>query len=193
MLRLSLVLSLLALPLLACSTDPDPTDPDPTNPDPTDPDPDLERCKGFSFPLDPPVTVTHTSTCNSTACGNGLNPPTAGPHCAFPLACQVFDAEQPPCNWLHNLEHGHAVFLYNCPEGCPEEVAKLEAARNEAFIGTNSVRRALVAPAPGLPHRIAAILWRRAYLADTADPEALHCLLRFQDQGVPEPRVPCAP
>ncbi len=172
MIRLSLaLLPLLVFPLLACSTE--------------------DECDRFTFTLAPETAATHTSTCTSTACGNGMNPPTAGPHCRDTLACQVYDTEQAPCFWLHNLEHGHAVFLYNCPEGCPEEVARLEQARNEARAGGNGVRRALVAPASGMPHRIAAILWRRAYLADSADPEALRCLLQLQDQEAPEPGLAC--
>ncbi|HVG60325.1 MAG TPA: DUF3105 domain-containing protein [Hyalangium sp.] len=175
MLRLSFVLlSLLVSQSLACSTDAE------------------DACDRFTFTLAPQAAATHVSSCSSTACGNGLNPPTAGPHCAFPLACQAYDTEQPPCAWLHNLEHGHAVFLYSCPEGCPEEIAKLEQARNEARTGGNGVRRALVAPAPGLPNRVAALLWRRAYLADSADPEALRCLLQLQDQEAPEPGLACA-
>src|SRR5689334_4317457 len=58
--------------------------------------------------------TTHLSSCSDPACGNGANPPTGGPHCATPLACQNFTAEQPVCNWVHNLEHGHLVLLYNC-------------------------------------------------------------------------------
>jgi hypothetical protein len=173
MLRLSLVLPLLSLPLLACSS--------------SDPD----GCDRFDFPLAPQVSATHTQTCTSE-CGNKLNPPNAGPHCGVTLACQTYDTEQPLCIWLHNLEHGHVVFLYNCPEGCPDELAKLEQARNEVPLGSNGVRRALVAPASGLPNRVAALLWRRTYLADTADPEALHCLLQLQDRDAPEPGLNCA-
>lgn len=173
MLRLSLVLPLLSLPLLACSS--------------TDPD----GCDRFDFPLAPQVSATHTQTCSSE-CGNKMNPPNAGPHCAFTLACQSYEIEQPQCSWLHNLEHGHAVFLYNCPEGCPDEVAKLKQAQSEASVGSNGVRRALVVPASGLPNRVAALLWRRTYLADTADPEALRCLLQLQDQEAPEPGLGCA-
>lgn len=175
MFRLSLVLSLLSFSLLACSSS------------------ESDGCDRFDFPQAPQVSAAHVcSFTPSTACGNGLNPPTAGPHCSLTLACQTYDTEQPSCFWLHNLEHGHAVFLYNCPEGCPEEVAKLEQARNEARVGSNGVRRAVVAPASGLPNRVAAILWRRVYLADMADPEALHCLLQLQDQDVPEPGLNCA-
>jgi hypothetical protein len=178
MLRLSCALSLVLSTLLACgSTEPE----------------DPEGCARFSFPLAPDVSAGHTSSCSSTACGNGQNPPTAGPHCGTTLACRVHDTEQPPCVWLHNLEHGHAVFLYDCPDGCPEELAKLEAARSQARVGSNGVRRAVVAPAAGLPHRVAALLWRRAYTADSADPEALRCLLQLQDRDAPEPGLACAP
>ena len=172
MIRLSLLL-LLSLPLLACSTESD-------------------GCDRFEFTLAPQTLATHVSTCSSTSCGNGLSPPNAGPHCSTTLSCQVFETEQSSCMWLHNLEHGHAVFLYDCPEGCPDEVARLMQARNEARVGSNGVRRAVVAPASGLPNRIAALLWRRTYLADTADPEALQCLLQLQDQEAPEPGLNCA-
>jgi hypothetical protein len=165
-------LPLLLLPtLLACSTE-------------------AEPCERFSFPLAPEPSTAHIS-CSSSACGNGMNPPNAGAHCGSILNCRVYDTEQPACVWLHNLEHGHAVFLYDCPEGCPEELAKLEQAMNEAPAGSNGVRRALIAPASGLTNRVAAILWRRSYLADSADPEALRCLLQLQDQDAPEPGLSC--
>lgn len=178
MFRLSSLLPFLMLPtLLACASSNSVS----------------EECERFEFPLAPGASAAHTSTCSSTACGNGLNPPNAGPHCGSTLACRVYDTEQAPCMWLHNLEHGHVVFLYDCPDGCPEEVAKLEEAQQAANAGGNNVRRAIVAPASGLPQRVAALLWRRSYLADSADPEALRCLLQYQDQDAPEPDLSCSP
>ncbi len=166
--------ALLLAPLLACST---------SGPD----------CSRFEIPLSPPPSSTNHIACTSTACGDGLNPPTSGPHCSSTLRCQVHDTEQSRCTWLHNLEHGHAVFLYNCPEGCPEIVAALESARQQAKVGSNGVIRALVAPDSRLPTRVAALLWRRAWVADTPDPEALRCLLSFQDDEAPEPELTCLP
>jgi hypothetical protein len=154
---------------------------------------DPEGCERFEFTLAPEASAAHVASCTSTACGNGMNPPSAGPHCGTTLSCRVYDSEQPSCSWLHNLEHGHAVFLYNCPEGCPDEVAKLEQLQKEAKRGGNDVPRAIVAPASGLPNRVAALLWRRTYLADSADPEALRCLLALQDKEAPEPGLSCAP
>jgi len=33
----------------------------------------------------------------------------------------------PPGFWVHNLEHGAVVITYNCPGGCPAEVAAAQA------------------------------------------------------------------
>src|SRR5688572_30508297 len=68
----------------------------------------------------------HLSSCDDECCGNGENPPTGGGHCATPLPCRVFSTAQQRCRWIHNLEHGHVVLAYRCPQGCPEVVAALE-------------------------------------------------------------------
>ncbi|WP_141617252.1 DUF3105 domain-containing protein [Myxococcus sp. AB036A] len=152
---------------------------------------DADACERFSFPLSAPSPSHHLDTCSSEGCGNGENPPNSGLHCGSVAPCGSASEPVSPCLYVHNLEHGHAVFLYNCPDGCPDEVAKLEAAAATAPRGGNAVRRALVAPDPTLPRRVAAMLWRRTYLADSTDPEALRCLLRLQDVDAPEPRLTC--
>lgn len=149
-------------------------------------------CSPYTFETAPvPASAAHLA-CSSTACGNGLVPPSAGDHCAETLACGVHASPQSSCRWLHNLEHGHAVFLYNCPEGCPELVERLRALAAAAPRGSNGVPRALVAPDPGLPTRAAALLWRLRYLDDDPTPEALACFLRLQDTTAPEKFLPCA-
>lgn len=168
--------ALLLAPLLACG--------------PSDLGPD---CSQYEIPLSPPPASSRHLTCTSTTCGDGQNPPTSGDHCGDTLRCRIYDTEQNRCVWLHNLEHGHAVFLYNCPEGCPETVAILEALRQEAKLGSNGVVRAVVAPDSRLPQRVAALLWRRAWVGDTADPNALRCLLQHQDAEAPEPNLGCFP
>ena len=155
--------------------------------------PEDAECARYDFPLSPAPENTRHVACSSTACGDGLNPPTSGPHCANTLSCRVYDAEPNRCLWLHNLEHGHAVFLYNCPEGCPELVASLTGLQREARVGGNGVTRALVVPDSGIPTRVAALLWRRSWSADAVDPDALRCLLKLQDEGAPEPELPCLP
>lgn len=156
----------------------------------TEADPDA-ACARFNFPLSDPSPSHHLDSCSTDGCGNGENPPNSGLHCGNVAPCYHHTEPVHPCLYIHNLEHGHAVFLYNCPDGCPDEVAKLEAAAATAPRGGNGVHRALVAPAPQLPQRIAAMLWRRTYLADSADPEALRCLMQLQDRGAPEPFLTC--
>jgi hypothetical protein len=169
--------ALLLVPMLACG---------PSEPEPLD-------CSRYDLTLfQPPEGARHLA-CTSTACGGGLNPPTSGDHCGDTLRCRLYDTEQSRCVWLHNLEHGHAVFLYNCPEGCPDTVATLDAIRREAKAGSNGVVRAVVAPDSRIPMRVAALLWRRAWVADTPDPSALRCLLQLQDLDAPEANLPCFP
>jgi|GEM_PF-1809815 len=155
--------------------------------------PDDGECANYDFPLSPPPASARHLTCSSSACGDGLNPPTSGDHCADTLRCRVHDTEPNRCVWLHNLEHGHAVFLYNCPDGCPDIVATLEGLQREARTGSNGVARALVAPDSRIPTRVAALLWRRSWSADSPDPTALRCLLRLQDLEAPEANLSCLP
>ena len=35
--------------------------------------------------------------------------------------------------YLHDAEHGAIVLLYNCPDGCPEVVAGIEAIEPQAL------------------------------------------------------------
>ena len=131
----------------------------------------------------------HVASCSDPTCGNGLNPPTAGPHCGSTLACRVFTAEQSRCTWVHNLEHGHAVLLYNCPSGCPEIVAGLQA----IYDASPSPKRMIVAPDPNIPTAVAAVVWGWSWTGDTADATAIGCLLAHQDEEAPERGLGCAP
>jgi hypothetical protein len=165
---------LLLVPLLACgSTEPD--------------------CSRYPFQLSPPPAASTHVACTSTTCGDGLNPPTSGYHCSSTLSCKSYDTEQNRCVWLHNLEHGHAVFLYNCPEGCTDLVNSLDSLRQEASVGGNGVVRSVIAPDSQLPNRVAVLLWRRAWLSDTVNPDAVRCLLQLQDANAPEPGLLCSP
>jgi len=129
----------------------------------------------------------HVATCGDPACGNGLDPPNAGPHCGITAACQVFSSPQPPCEWIHNLEHGHVVLAYNCPSGCPEIVAGLQQVWTEAA----SPKRILVTPDPAMGHAVAAIVWGTSWSGDQLDLDAIRCVAALQDVDAPEPGLPC--
>jgi len=58
------------------------------------------------------------------------NPPTSGCHYNLgygtaPIQAGAYDQPIQPEYWVHNLEHGYIVVLYNCPSGCSSEFQQL--------------------------------------------------------------------
>lgn len=153
--------------------------------------PQPAECSAFTFDRTPGGANNHVAC--TDACGNSANPPTGGPHCGSLLSCRLYDNEQGRCVWLHNLEHGHAVLLYNCPEGCPEVTSQLEALREQAPRGSNGVPRALVVADLAMPQRVAAVVWGASWSGDAVNEDAIRCLLRLQDGEAPEANLACAP
>ena len=132
------------------------------------------------------LATDHSSSCDDTACGNGDDVPVGGLHCAPPLLCRVYTEPQRRCQWLHNLEHGHVVLLYNCPEGCPEDVAALQR-----HFDAQLPHRILVAPDASLPGRISALVWAHGWLGDAYDQDAVNTLMQKQDVDAPEAGLSC--
>jgi Protein of unknown function (DUF3105) len=128
----------------------------------------------------------HLVSCDDTACGDGTAAPVGGPHCGTWLSCRKYTEEQKRCSWIHNLEHGHAVLLYNCPGGCPDDVAALER-----HFDAQLPRRILVAPDARIPKRIAALVWGHGWLGDAYDLAGVRGVLDLQDADAPEPGLPC--
>lgn len=81
--------------------------------------------------------------------------------------------------WMHNAEHGGVILLYNCPDGCAEDVAALAAvaaARPQDSSCAAPIRnRILIAADPKLPAgtKIAAVAWNAYYTATCVDAAAL--------------------
>jgi hypothetical protein len=106
------------------------------------------------------------------------NPPSSGPHYPIWAAFQAYTTPVPRGYYVHDLEHGAIVFLYNCGSaGCPEVVSTLQAASDSllddplcAQQGGPGVRvRTVITPDPLIPTRVAAAAWGWIYLADCAD------------------------
>lgn len=132
----------------------------------------------------------HVASCDDPGCGEASNPPLGGPHCPMWSPCRVFDAGVSRCSWLHNLEHGHAVLAYNCPEGCPEIVSALTAIWQQAHDSGNT--RVLVTPDSALPSRVAAVVWGWGWVGNTLDADAIHAVLSHQDEEAPEHGLACS-
>ena len=136
----------------------------------------------------------HLASCSDQCCGDGNNPPTSGGHCPSTLPCRVYTSEQLRCQWLHNVEHGHLVLLYNCPEGCPEIVSALEAIWQSRPAGPNGARRAVLAPDTKIPGAVAAVVFGHSWVGDAVDQAEIDAVIARQDEaGVPEPGLLCAP
>lgn len=137
------------------------------------------------------LATTHLASCDDPGCGEAANPPLGGPHCGTWSTCRVFDAAVPRCNWLHNLEHGHAVLAFNCPEGCPDLVKALTALWKEQQDLGNG--RVLVTPDPKLPSKVAALVWGWGWTGATVDAAAVRAVLAHQDEDAPERGEACSP
>jgi hypothetical protein len=149
---------------------------------------------GCTDPADPPggksqepvgscdglVTTEHNTAAPHVEPGTDVewtnNPPTSGPH--YPVWA-AWDREYPTLPrgyYVHNLEHGGIVLLYNCADGCPDVVEQLRnVARNmepDSTCTSPITKRVVIAPDPLLPEgvQIAAVAWNAAYTASCYDP-----------------------
>ncbi len=94
-------------------------------------------------------------------------PPVGGRHdrCWAPYG--VHEQELAARNWVHNLEHGAVVLLYNCPDGCDDEVAVLSSVA--ASMAPSTV---IVSPYSDMEARFAAVAWGWRMLLGCADEAA---------------------
>jgi hypothetical protein len=102
-------------------------------------------------------------------------PPHSGKH--YPVWSSAGEKDEPVERgfWVHNLEHGWIVLVYNCPDGCDAELARLREvldARPDLDI--------LLTPDPLLGgSRFAAISWTWVYAFEDPVVDQLLC---FVDQ-----------
>jgi len=68
----------------------------------------------------PPTTVVYTHDPPTSGCHYSLGSGTA------PISPGVYDKRVDPEYWVHNLEHGYIVVLYNCSAGCASDIATLK-------------------------------------------------------------------
>jgi hypothetical protein len=120
----------------------------------------------------PPASAAHLVAC--TPVSYDTDPPSGGEHYAIWPAFQSYDFPVPAGFLVHALEHGTVVFWYNCPEGCADEVAEVEAfiaslPEDPECIGMGATRRAILTPSPTLGSRWAASAWGFALSADCFD------------------------
>jgi hypothetical protein len=106
------------------------------------------------------------------------NPPSSGPHYPIWAAYAAYSSPVPRGYYVHDLEHGAIVFLYNCGDAasCPDVVAALTAASNSipddplcSAAGQGVRVRTVITPDPLLDVPVAAAAWGFTYKAQCAD------------------------
>ncbi len=103
-------------------------------------------------------------------------PPTSGSHYSqagiAPVAWQTIGTLQPEV-WVHNLEHGGIVVLYNCPSGCDDLQKQLTTYVNsivppEPQYGEYKVIMSPYSEGMGT-HKVALLAWDRIEFLDVYD------------------------
>ena len=115
------------------------------------------------------------------------NPPASGPH--WPMwqePWQPYPGGLPRERWVHNLEHGGVVLLYNCPSGCDAVIAGLTAIWQATPPDQFNEQRLLVVPDSQMPHKVAAVAWGWRWQGDTVDMNAIRCFITDRYDRAPE-------
>jgi hypothetical protein len=107
-------------------------------------------------------------------------PPTGGDHnpCWAEWGVHVEAVEDE--RWVHNLEHGGVAFLYNCPAGCPDEVAAMTA------LVEGLPAWALLSPYSEMEAPFAVVSWQRRLVLQCADIDAMRAFYEDNVNHAPE-------
>lgn len=111
-------------------------------------------------------------------------PPTSGPHYDTPAPWGRATAPIAEETWVHNLEHGGIVALYNCPEGCPELVSRLETLLKTGPRSRYGYVKLLLVPYNKTPNRLTLVAWQHYLpLNDYDDAAVRNFIIKYQDHG----------
>jgi Protein of unknown function (DUF3105) len=139
----------------------------------------------------PPAKVQYNHDPPTSGCHYSLGPPDPAP-----IQPGVYGQVIAPEHWVHNLEHGYIAVLYNCPQGCPDDVQKLIAWRktlppDPAANGAIPYAKVIVLPWPSMAKKFAAVAWDWYIGWDTLDISKVQA---FYDNHVGHsPESPTAP
>lgn len=107
------------------------------------------------------------------------NPPASGSHWSqlgiAPVAAGFYEEQLEEEQWVHNLEHGYVVVLYDCGEACTSGLLKdLEAFFDNAPPSpTFGNVKLVVTQYTGLPYLVTAVAWDVQRHFDAFDEAAL--------------------
>jgi Protein of unknown function (DUF3105) len=109
-------------------------------------------------------------------------PPAGGDHNICWAIWGIHTDAVPAERWVHNLEHGGIVFLYNCPDDCGKDAAALSAIT--AFVGRH--QQALITRYDGMTKKFAAVSWGHRFVSNCIDPQAAAAFYAVHVDRAPE-------
>ena len=135
-----------------------------------------------SFPDQGGTHIQHGQTHPAYA----SKPPTSGWHYADAIAPWGISS-QPLTDevQVHDLEHGGVGVQYDCPDGCPDVVSRLETI-------VNSYRsKVFLAPYPGAGHKIVLTAWTHMLTLDNFDEPTIREFIRvykskYNPENIPD-------
>lgn len=107
-------------------------------------------------------------------------PPAGGDHDPCWAPWGVSDTELADENWVHNLEHGGVVLLYNCPDGCAEQVQTLTD-----FVAAHP-DDTILTPYSLMDTPFAVVAWEHRLLMDCVDEAAIAAFYQDHRDQAPE-------
>lgn len=110
----------------------------------------------------------HVQTLNEPIPPYNSEPPTSGPHLPYVAPWGIHTEPLSRQLQVHNLEDGGVMVQYNCPDGCPDLVARLRA------IVSGYEHQVILAPYPGMKTRIALTAWTKLDAFDEFDEKRIH-------------------
>jgi hypothetical protein len=124
---------------------------------------------GRSVPIEGQNHVDEGSVINYQS-----RPPASGPHYPVTAPYGISDTPIAPGYWVHDLEHGGIVVLWNCPQGCQDDVAQIKDAFVKLPRSKQFNRVKLVGtPYTDMPSKFAYAAWGKILDLDQFDYDQL--------------------
>jgi Protein of unknown function (DUF3105) len=133
----------------------------------------------------------HSNDCDPLTYAS--NPPSSGTHYPDWAMYKTYSAPVPWGFLVHCLEHGAIDIVFNCPDGCPDEVAQAQVlidglATDQGCGG--APMKIVLAPDPSLDVRWAASAWTWTLRATCFDQQAFASFIAAYYQG-PDTELAC--
>ena len=135
----------------------------------------------------------HVHTPDCTPVTYASNPPSSGTHYPTWAMYKTYSAPVPWGFLVHCLEHGAIDIVYNCADGCLDEVAQAQALIDGLAPDTacdGAPMKTVLAPDPNLDVRWAASAWTWTLRATCFDSQALASFVAAHYQG-PDTEAAC--